>query len=158
MLSKKGANSGTTLSIVTIEEKDYLGAYSFAQYITCKISIDDSPESVCYYTNILKGYLNKIGVADNVTTTLIGCFSGELDAKGYSSLTDTILDSMEASVVAESRAKELFSVYAYTDSVTVDTSIGMGSIKTNVNIAINYNESLDQTRLYLATPILNIEY
>lgn len=157
-LSKTGLNSETILGIVTLEDKDTFGRYSFAQYITCKICIDNSPESVCHYAEILRGYLKENELNANVTSTLISYFDDEFDTKKISSLTDKILKSMNAEVVAENRTKELFSVYAYSKNIAGEDTIELGSVKANINIAANYNEKLNQTRIYFATPILNIEY
>lgn len=157
-LTKSGIYSETTLSVVTLEEKDAFGRYSFAQYITCKISIDNSPESVCHYTEILRDYLIENGLNANVTSTLVSYFNDEFDIKKISALTDEMLESMNAKVVAENRTKELFSVYAYSENVEDGGTINLGSAKANINIAANYNEGLKQTRIYLATPIIDIEY
>lgn len=157
-LFKKGVGSETTLCIVTLEEKDEFGRYSFAQYITCKICIDNSPESVCHYVEALKGYLRENGLATDVTTTLISNFADKFDVKEISALTDKLLACMNAKVVAENRTKDLFSVYAYSKNIEEEKTISLGNAKANINIAANYNEGLKQTRIYLATPILNIEY
>lgn len=157
-LSKAGLYSETILSVVTLEDRDSLGRYSFAQYITCKICIDNSPESVCHYAEILRGYLKEKELSANVTSTLISYFDDEFDTEKISALTDKILKSMDAEIVAENRTKELFSVYAYSQNITEADTIELGSIKANINIAANYNENLKQTRIYFATPILNIEY
>lgn len=157
-LSKKGTDSETVLSIVTLEEKDEFGRYSFIQYITCKIAINNSPESVCHYEEILKNYLKENELADDVTVTLISFFDNELTREEISAITDRVLKSMDAKVVVENRTKELFSVYAYYDNIEDEETINLGASKTNINIAANYNEGLKQTRIYLATPVLDIEY
>lgn len=157
-LSKVGMYSETIFNIVTLEEKDDFGRYSFAQYVTCKICIDNSPESVCHYTEALKSCLKEKGLTADVTSTLICYFEDELDVKKVSELADAMLERMNAKVVAENRTKELFSVYAYSGNIANEETINLGSAKTNINIAANYNEELKQTRIYLATPILDIEY
>ena len=157
-LSKEGLHSETVFSIITLEEKDAFGRYSFAQYITCKICIDNSPESVSHYADVLKSYLKENGLSADVTSTLISYFNDELDIKKISALADAMLESMNAKVVAENRTKELFSVYAYSGNIANEDTIDLGSAKTNINIAANYNEGLKQTRIYFATPILDIEY
>ena len=157
-LSKMGEYSETVLNIVTLEEQDSFGKYSFAQYITCKIYIDNSPESVCYYTEVLKNYLKGRGLSDEVTSTLISYFDEELDVKKLSNLTNKLLECIDAKVVAENRTKELFSVYAYSENIEEEDTINLGGMKANINIAANYNEALNQTRIYLAIPIIEIEY
>lgn len=157
-LSKKGTETETVLSIVTLEEKDEFGRYSFVQYITCKITIHNSPESVCHYEKILKNYLKENELAEDVTVTLISFFDNELEGEEISAITDRVLKSMNAKVVVENRTKELFSVYAYSTNIRDEETINLGLSKTNINIAANYNEKEKQTRFYLATPVLDIEY
>ena len=157
-LSKKSAGAETVLSVVTLEEKDEFGHYSFVQYITCKIAINNSPESVCHYEKILRNYLKENELAEDVTVTFISFFDNELEGEEISAITDSLLESMNAKVVVENRTKELFSVYAYSKNIRDDETINLGVSKTNINIAANYNEGLKQTRIYIATPVLDIEY
>ncbi len=157
-LSKKGTNAETVLSVVTLEEKDEYGRYSFVQYITCKIAIDNSPESVCHYEKILKEFLKTNELAEDVTVTLISSFNLNLAGEEISAITDRLLECMDAKVVAENRTKELFSVYAYSEKIQDGGTVNLGETRTNINIAANYNEGLRQTRIYLATPVLDIEY
>ena len=49
-------------------------------------------------------------------------------------------------------------MYAYSGNIAKEDTINLGSAKANINIAANYNEGLKQTRIYLASPILDIEY
>lgn len=175
-LSKKGVRSNVSFNIVTLEdgykEAEYNGDnddaggnydrdnnYSCAQYITCEIKITDSPESVFHYAGVLRDYLKQNGLSDDVTVTLINYFDGELDIEKSSELTDAVLKSMGAEIIAENRTKELFSVYAYAESASPsDSEIVLGNDKVNVNIAVNYDETSNRTRVYIAAPLLNIEY
>ena len=83
-------------------------------------------------------------------------YDGEFDEDKCNKLTDEILEDLGAEVVVENRAKELFSVYAYAANMTRGIAIGNDEI--NLNIAINYNEATKQTRVYLAAPIVDMEY
>ena len=154
-LYKKGTFAETKLSVTTIESKKD-GNTTYAQYILCQVDIDDSPESVCYYADVISNELRGLGLTEEVTATLVSYYEGEFDIDECSRLTDEILKGLGAKIVVENRTKELFSVYAYAKGMTEGIKIGNDEI--NLNIAINYNEATKQTRVYLAAPIIEMEY
>ena len=154
-LYKEGAFSELKLSVSTIEA-DENGKKTYAQYVLCNLSIKDSPESVCHYAGVITEEFERLGLDVEVTATLVSCYDGEFDEDKCNKLTDEILEDLGAEVVVENRAKELFSVYAYAANMTRGIAIGNDEI--NLNIAINYNEATKQTRVYLAAPIVDMEY
>lgn len=169
-LCKKGASSEFKLSMNTIETAAAAAASAvsasavaghtektYAQYIVCRLNITDSPESVCHYAELITDVIEKRGLYCDLTLTFISSYDGEFGSEERNVLTDDILKSLGARVVAENRSKELFSVYAYTDFDMIK-AIALGNDKINLNIAINYNEAAAQTRVYLAAPIIDMEY
>ncbi len=169
-LCKKGASSEFKLSMNTIETAAATAVSAsavaghtektYAQYIVCRLNITDSPESVCHYAELITDEIEKRGLYCDLTLTFISSYDGEFGSEERNVLTDDILKSLGAKVVAENRSEELFSVYAHTAAAAADMAEGIviGNDKINVNIAINYNEAKGQTRVYLATPIIKMEY
>lgn len=155
-LLKSNSRSDTKIGVVTLKSEGGDTDSGFAHYITYNLNIKNSPESVCHYAELVRDQLKELGLSEKVTVTLVGYYSGELDIKQRSALADSLLDGLGAKVVAENRTKELFSVYAYADGLAPGISVGEDTI--NVNIAINYNEHENQTRLYLAAPVIDMEY
>jgi len=154
-LYKKGIFSEIKLGISTIETVEG-DESTYAQYILCNLSIEDSPESVCYYARVITDELAALGLNEEVTATLVSCYDSEFDEDECSRFTDEILKDLGAKVVVENRSKELFSVYAY--AADMAEGIVVGNDEINLNIAINYNEAAKQTRVYIAAPILEKEY
>lgn len=129
---------------------------TYAQYVVCRLNITGSPESVCHYKKVIMDELEKLGLYCDLTITFVSCYAGEFAKEKWNTFTDDILKSLGARVVAENRSEKLFSVYAYAADVAKGIAIGNDEI--NINIAINYNEAAGQTRVYLATPIIGMEY
>lgn len=157
-LSKQTTMLKTDFGLITIEEMGKEGMSRFSQYITCEIYIKNSPESVCYYADVLKKYLRSIELIDNVTITFVSSFDGDLELEKGCELTEKFLKVLDAEVVEENKTEEIFSVHAYAKGIIPESEILLGNEKININIAMNYNEQSDRTRIYIATPLLRVEY
>ena len=63
---------------------------------------------------------------------------------------------MNARIVTGNRTEEIYTVYGYSEDIK--DYVVFGSTKTNVNIAITYNELNGETYIYMATPIINEDF
>ena len=71
-------------------------------------------------------------------------------------ITDKIMDKMNADIVTGNRTKEIYTVYGYSEEM--EDYVVFGSTKTNVNVAITYDELNNETLIYMATPIINQDF
>ncbi|MBQ9764847.1 MAG: YwmB family TATA-box binding protein [Lachnospiraceae bacterium] len=150
-IKKDGEYAATLISLVTIEDEN-----ACAQYIMYELNIEDSPESVCHYADIIRNELRNLGLDDDVTVTLVSNYEGTFDIDAKNKLADEVLKCFESDIVTENRTDELFSIYAYVEGMSQGIKVGDKEI--NFNIAINHNEETNQTRVYLAAPIIEMEY
>lgn len=67
-----------------------------------------------------------------------------------------ILDGAKAKKVNGMSEKNLISVSAY--SPLIDNNIEIEGRKINMNLALRYNAFEDKTYIWLATPVITIEY
>ena len=81
---------------------------------------------------------------------------GSLSMSQKNIISDKIIESSGGRIVTERRSDSLFTVYAYTDKI--DDYVLNGSLKTNLNVAITYDEENDITEVYMATPFMNEDY
>ena len=63
---------------------------------------------------------------------------------------------MGAKIVTEHRDMQLYTIYAYTTYVS--DYVMQEDQAVNVNIAMRYNEEEDKTYVYVATPVLGLDY
>ena len=81
---------------------------------------------------------------------------GALNYNERKDITDELLKSLDAKVVSENRDSEIFTIYAYTDNIP-DYIKSVGR-KINLNLSAEYDEITNETVIYLATPINNLDY
>lgn len=54
------------------------------------------------------------------------------------------------------RDEKIYTVYGYSDKT--EEYVVFGSTKTNVNVAISYDENSNISKIYMATPIISEKY
>ncbi len=128
----------------------------YKNLINVTITFHNSPESAFYYRDLLKSALEARGVSADLSIELRGTVSGELSMREKNLIADRLIKSAGGEILTENRTDRLFTVFAYTD--LIDDYILSGSLKTNLNVAISYNEVQDLTTVYMATPLLNTDY
>ncbi len=85
-----------------------------------------------------------------------GSIEGELNNTEKNNITDEIMKKLEAKVVTGNRDDSIYTVYGYCGKI--EEYVVFGSTKTNINVAITYDEQNNLTRVYMATPIISTEY
>lgn len=149
-------NARTDISIITIESISETAMMSLEQYILVDISIDNSVESAVYYKESVEKYFKQIGADPDVTLSLKGSVSGALSNNEKNKICEEVLEALGGKLITGSRSDELYTVYAYSDSI--DEYVVNGTTKSNINIAITYDNINDVSWVYVATPILNDEF
>ncbi|ABY91424.1 MAG: hypothetical protein XD65_0307 [Caldanaerobacter subterraneus] len=91
-----------------------------------------------------------------ITTCFVGTFKGKLNKEKNSSIVKLILDKLDAQKVEGMEDENIISVSAY--SSKLKEYIKLGSEKINLNVAIRYSSFDDKTYIWVATPIIAIEY
>lgn len=155
ILTKNGDNARTVISLLT-SVKDY-GTYKSArQYLTVNLTIYQRTDCALAYKNMLEDIFEANSIDGYVNINLKGMMAGALNYYERNRLADSLLKSLDASIVTENRDNELFTIYAYTEKID-EYIVSMGK-KVNINISEEYDEKNNMTVICLATPLNNLDY
>lgn len=106
--------------------------------------------------NLLEEKFRKYSLKPKVNTCIIGCFDGKLDNEEMDSISKIILNKAKAKKISVMSDNNLISISAY--SPRIDNNIEIQGKKMNINLALRYNAYEDKTYIWLATPVITIEY
>lgn len=155
-LIKNGKYACTEIKLITREEKISENVLESRQYLLITIDLGRNLDAAVDYQKILKELFEEMEIDGDVTVNLTGYLDGKADLALKSMITDQLMERMDASIVAQNRTEELFTVYAYTDKV--EDFIKVSGKKINLNISACYDENDERTYFYVATPIINTDY
>lgn len=155
-LVRTSEHAKTVFSLITTETETSSSEVLQKHLIRTEIEFDNSLESAFYYRDLLKNAFEQVGVNPDISIYLKGEINGSLSMTQKNVITDNIIQSSGGEIVTESRTGNLFTVYAYTDKI--DDYVLTGSMKTNLNVAISYDEINDITEVRMATPFINSDY
>lgn len=150
-LTKKAKHAVTTLRFITNEE-----GKEIKQYMIASITLDKDMESAQAHKKKLEKILEEYTKDSRSSANVIGTYDGKLDLDERNEVADGILGDMGARIVTEHRDMQLYTIYAYTTYVS--DFVMQEDQAVNVNIAMRYNEEEDKTYVYVATPVLGLDY
>lgn len=150
-LTKKAKHAVTTLRFITNEE-----GKEIKQYMIASITLDKDMESAQAHKKKLEKILDEYTKDSRSSANVIGTYEGKLDLDERNEVADGILGDMGARIVTEHRDMQLYTIYAYTTYVS--DFVMQEDQAVNVNIAMRYNEEEDKTYVYVATPVLGLDY
>lgn len=153
---KDGKYADTEIKLITHEEKITDNVLESHQYVMISIDLGTNINAAMEYQKILKALFDKMEMDGDVTVNLTGYLEGEADLALKNMISDQLIEQMDAEIVAENRTDDLYTIYAFTDSV--DDFIEVSGEKINLNISTYYDEQDDNTYFYVSTPIINTEY
>ncbi|HOM02821.1 MAG TPA: YwmB family TATA-box binding protein [Acetivibrio sp.] len=99
---------------------------------------------------------HKYKIESELNICMTGYFEGRMDYKDLNKISKKILKSAGAKKVNGIAENNLISVSAFAPGI--DNSILVNGEKVNMNIAIRYNSYEDRTYIWLATPVITVEY
>lgn len=100
--------------------------------------------------------LDKYKIEPELNICITGYFEGRMDYKNLNKVSKKILKSADAKKVNGIAESNLISVSAFAPGI--DNSILVNGKKVNMNLAIRYNSYEDRTYIWLATPVITVEY
>ena len=151
---QKRAKSATSeIKFISIEQ-EVNDIVVMKHYITVRLNIIQSVESIDKYKNTIIRTLENLGVTDKqVTLYYTGVFDGKLTKREMNEIASFMIDELQGTSALEYYENDLYTVYAYTG--LINEYVVSAGCKVNIQIAFTYNEVNDKTKVYLATPILN---
>lgn len=151
-----GQNAKTDISIITIESNSGKAVLSTEQYVLVDISVNNSVKSALYYKECIDNYFKNMGINADITLNIKGSMKGVLSNNEKNEICEEILEALDGKLITGSRSDELYTVYAYSESIK--EYVVNGTTKSNINVAITYDSTNDLSWVYVATPILSESY
>ncbi len=155
-LEKEASSVVTTITLTTVEKQVSAEVISLKQYVMVNMEVLNSLESGVYYREKIEKLFDDKKMSADVYLSLKGSISGTISNSEKNNITNNIINEMGGKIVTESRTNEIFTVYAFSDKI--DDYVVYGTTKTNINVVIRYNELKNTTEVYMATPILNMDF
>ncbi len=155
-LVKDSVNGRVVLKSITEEKAQTDGSLVAKQSVYVSITVYNNVDCAAEYRELVEGMFDAMGIEGNVNVNLSGSIEGNLNYEQRNSLTDGLLEKLDAKVVMENRDTDIFTVYAYTQGLK--NYINLAGEKINVNIAIGYDEVNDTTQVYLSSPVSSLDY
>lgn len=125
-------------------------------YISLKVTEDLSSSGLKASREKALQVFKKYGIEPRINSCITGSYDGKL---GYNQLNEVcakVFKQADARKVEGMRDDKLISVSAYSPSI--NRFIEVNNKKVNLNLAIRYNSYEDKTYIWLATPVITIEY
>ena len=125
-------------------------------FLRIMVDLKQNTECLYDYKELVRNIFAAEGIKGNVSIYLEGIIRGALNYEERSYLADRMIKKLDGKIVTESRDNDIFTIYAYTSNIEgYIKSVGR---KINVNVTSSYDEAANETVIYLATPINNLDY
>ena len=144
-ITAENRRSKTELKILTMSNEE--------QYLCVRIFFENDLHSAMYYRAQLQDLLEEYVENPQNTTMAYGFYRGNLTMEEKEEITEEILDCFGAHLVSQQKTGNLYTTYGYTGGI--NDYMMMGDLAVNLNIAMTYNEIKDQTKVYLAIPVMS---
>ncbi|MGL5714086.1 MAG: YwmB family TATA-box binding protein [Paraclostridium sp.] len=106
---------------------------------------------------VVEKTLNLYSDKVDIYTCIAGEYEKKLQIDKYSDILDKILYNMNAKEIDKIEEENLISVTAFSRKIKTDYLEYLGN-KINLNIGIRYSENEEKTMIYIATPIIQLDY
>ena len=137
---------------IIVENKDKNQSYIIVDILENKV-YKDIVDIYDIVENSLKIFTKNV----NIYTCLAGEYKKRLQLNKYDDILKKILYNMNAKEIDRVEEENFMSVTAYSKLITTDYLQYLGN-KVNLNIGIRYSENDEKTLIYIATPIIKLDY
>ena len=155
ILMKKSRNADTVIRVITVQT-EHETYYETTQYVEISLDFKDNVQSAESYSDLIEEIFTAESINGKSMINLKGYVKGALNFEEREHIADNLLKMLDAKIVSQNRESDLFTIYAYSDSI--DNSIICAGQKVNINIAEEYDEINNRTIIYLSTPLNNLDY
>ena len=144
-------NSNKSISIIGIKKN------SNESYIIVDILDNKVYKNIVDIYTILEKSLYKYSNIVDISTFISREFSKKLQFSKYDDIFQEILYNMSAEEIDRVESENMVSITAYSELFDENYLEYLGN-KINLNIGIRYSEDDDKTLIYIATPIIKLDY
>lgn len=126
-------------------------------YIIVDILDNKVYKSIVDIYNIIENTLKKYTSEPEIYTCIAGEYTKKLQINKYNDILDKILYNMSAEEIDRIQEDNFVSITAYSKLLNENNLEYLGN-KINLNIGLRYSEDEEKTLLYMATPIIKLDY
>ena len=130
---------------------------SSESYIIIDILENKVYKNIVDIYTIIEKLLYKYSSSVDISTCISGEFPKNLQFSKHDDILEKILYNMNAKEIDRVKNENMISVTAYSKLLEENYLEYLGN-KINLNIGIRYSEDDDKTLLYIATPIIKLDY
>lgn len=143
--------SEKSISIIGVKKN------SSESYIIIDILDNKVYKNIVDIYTILEKSLYKYSSNIDISTCISGEFYKKIQFNKYNDILEEILYNMNAKEIDRVKNENMISVTAYSKLLGENYLEYLGN-KINLNIGIRYSEDDDKTLIYIATPIIKLDY
>lgn len=144
-------NEGKNISISGIKKNDE------EAYIIVDILENKVYKNIVDIYTILENTLNKHVYKVDINTCISGEYTKKLQMDKYDDIFQEILYNMNAKEIDRVEEENFISITAYS-KILKDNYLEYLGDKINLNIGMRYSEDDEKTIIYIATPIIKLDY
>lgn len=126
-------------------------------YVIVDILENKVYKSIVDIYTILEATLKKHTPQVDINTCISGEYTKKLQINKYDDILDKILYNMNAEEIDRIEEENFVSITAYSEILSENYLEYLGN-KINLNIGMRYSEDEDKTLIYIATPIIKLDY
>lgn len=143
ILKKEGEDGGVWFRISSVDNRNYLST---------EVAIEDV-EEIFGMREKLESMMEENGIETEASLYVHGSFKGILDRDEKDQVEEKLLSILEAKVALEYKDEYRDTIYCY--SPLISDYYERDGKRLNIQMIISYDESNEQTQLYLAVPFYN---
>lgn len=133
-----------------------LETISNSTYLVSDIILYDYCENIMPIKEQLDTVFNDLSLKAKTNITMMGSYDGNMTYEDKKLTAFDIMKKINAIGQEDYITDKIYSVVGYTKRI--DEYIYLDKQKININLALRYNEYENKTYLYLATPVITVEY
>ncbi|MEG1285249.1 MAG: YwmB family TATA-box binding protein [Romboutsia sp.] len=144
-------NENNSISIAGIKKNDH------ESYIIVDILDNKVYKNIVDIYTVIQDTLKKYSSKVDIYTCLAGEYTKKLQMNKYNEILQKILYNMSAKEIDRVNDDNFVSVTAYSKLLNENYLEYLGN-KINLNIGLRYSEDEEKTLIYIATPIIKLDY
>ncbi|NLK21815.1 MAG: hypothetical protein GX308_06980 [Epulopiscium sp.] len=152
-MTKASKNAKTTVKLESIK---YEKENTTNTYIIVDITLYGQYESIPYLKQSIDKIFEENDIKPTTNITLTGNKDGKLTKEKKQTIALDILKNLGAKIEETYETDEIYSVYGYTK--LIDDWLISNDKKININCAFRYSDYEKKTYVYLATPVIIVDY
>lgn len=144
----KSADAELTIKLETVDNKN--------SYLILDSTLYNNFDNTIYIKQQMDKVFKNLRLKNRTSIVMTGTYKGDMSYEQKKSIVSDIMKKMNAKFYEDYMTDNIYSVVGYTKKI--EEYIYSQKQKLNINLALRYSQLENKTYLYLATPIITVEY